>query len=242
MELWRFVMAGKSTNHRWSTMAAVAIVILTSSTVAGSKLTFNLPYGQRKCLREEIPGSSTVQGSVEVSSGRGDMTLDLFVTNMEGKVFFHKTDVNSMKYSFRTPGGTSVGAHVGDEYVVRGMYRFCVVNQVHPHAATTGDVTRRVTLAISYVTDRHQEEVSKLAKEDHAEKVFSSFSTVTSDVDKLIDRMDELRQREKELSQMNETTSRTIVSISVLACLFTILTGVLNFFSLKSFFKRKKLA
>lgn len=223
-------------------MLAAVIAIFTSTTVAGSKLTFNLPYGQRKCLREDVPGSATVQGSVEVSSGRGDMTLDLFVTNLEGKVFFHKTDVNSMKYSFRTPGGTPSAAHPGEDFGNRHGYRFCVVNQVHPHAATSGGVTRRVTLEISYVTDRHQEEISKLAKDDHAEKVFSTFSTVTSDVDKLIDKMDELRQREKELSQMNDTTSRTIVSISIIACLFTILTGVLNFMSLKSFFKRKKLA
>lgn len=222
---------------------SVVITLLTSSIAVGSKLTFNLPYGQRKCLQEDIPGSATAQGSVEVSSGRGDMTLDLFVTNLEGKVFFHKTDVNSMKYSFRTPGGNTFGnTRTGDDYTDRRGYRFCVVNQVHPHAATVGEVTRRVTLEISYVTDRHQEEISKLAKDDHAEKVFSTFSTVTSDVDKLIDKMDELRQREKELSQLNETTSRTIVSISVIACLFTILTGVLNFLSLKSFFKRKKLA
>lgn len=223
----------------------LSLVFVTFVTMASmgfsNKLTFSLPYGQRKCLSEEIPGSATVQGAVEVSSGHGDMTLDLFVTNIEGRVYFHKTDVNSMKYSFRTPSVPAGHAHT-DGRGDRDIYRFCVVNQVHPHAASRSDVIRRVTVHIAYVTDRHNEEIHKLAKEEHAEQVFTTFSSVTSDVDKLIDKMDELRERERELSELNENTAKSIVTISVLACLFTIITGVLNFFSLKSFFKRKKLA
>lgn len=53
--------------------------------------------------------------------------------------------------------------------------------------------------------------------------------------------MDEIRMREQSLSNIGKETTAIIVRISLVACLFTILTGVLNFMFLKDFFKRKKM-
>lgn len=222
-------------------------------TGASSSLTFNLPYGQRKCFMEDLPPSSTVQGTVHVSSGHGDMSLDMFVSNSKGTVFYHRSDVNSIKFSFHTPGHPNFdNRRSGNPYDTRNVryynevsadtYRFCVVNQVHPQAAASPGVVRRITLDISHISDQYSAEVSKLAKQEHAEKIFSTFSDVSKDVDNLIEQLDDLRAKEQTLSELNESTSTTILTISLLASLFTILTGVINFLSLKSFFKRKKLA
>lgn len=202
----------------------------------GSSLTFNLAYGQRKCFSEELPASAAVRGAVHVQSGRGDMSLDMFVSDGHGTVHFHKSDINSVKFSFHTPATNSQGVHGPD------AFRFCVVNQVHPQAAVAPGVMRRITLEVTHMTEKHAGEIDQLAKEDHADKIFSTFSTVSSDVDNLIEKMDELRVKEQELTEMNENTASTILSITLIASVFTVMTGVANFMSLKSFFKRKKLA
>lgn len=216
-------------------MIMVLMAIVTHESLASS-LTFNLPYGQRKCFTEELPPSANVRGGINVASGKGDMSLDMFVSDSHGTVHFHKSDVNAVKFSFHTPASNTQGMYAPDDY------RFCIVNQVHPQAAASPGVTRRITLEVSYVSDRHAQQVDRLAKEDVAEQVFSRFSSVSSDVDELIEKLDELRAKEQQLTELNENTSSTILTISLIASLFTILTGLLNFLSLKSFFKRKKLA
>lgn len=220
----------------WLLTACTTILSMMPTLAGASSLTFNLPYGQRKCFSEEVPPSATVRGAVHVASGRGDMTLDMFVSDSHGTVHFHKSDINSVKFSFRTPATNSQGVYAPDDY------RFCVVNQVHPQAAASPGVIRRITLDVTHMSDRHSAEVDKLAKDEHAEKIFTTFSTVSSEVDEIIEKLDELRAKEQDLTELNENTASTILTISVLASFFTIATGFVNFFSLKSFFKRKKLA
>lgn len=191
---------------------------------------------------EDLPSVGTVKGTVHVASGKGDMSLDMFVSDSRGAVHAHKSDVNSVKFSFKLPVDDGPQHHSNGDGRDE-TYRFCVINQVHPQAVQPKDaVGRKVTLEISYSSNQHIEQLSKLAKTDHAERLFSTFSSVSSDVDQLIRALDELRSKEQELTKLNETTASTILFISLLACLFTILTGILSFMSLKSFFKRKKLA
>eukprot|EP00177_Eucheuma_denticulatum_P006033 GFKZ01011005.1.p1 GENE.GFKZ01011005.1~~GFKZ01011005.1.p1 ORF type:complete len:237 (+),score=6.63 GFKZ01011005.1:202-912(+) len=235
---------------RSSTANLLSLLFLTSTllhvSLCGS-LTFELPYGQRKCFSEDLPPYTVTRGTVHVSSGSGEMSLDLFVSDQNGVVQFHKSDVNTVKFSFRSG---SYPVHT------RQMYRFCVVNQVHAGSANTmpGSVTRRVTLKVEPVyegemagREQHQSDgsgtaVSRLAKQGHVDKVYQSFLEVSNDVDGLIERMEELRAEEEMLTAANERTAGVILKISVVACTLTIATGVLNFLSLKSFFKRKKLA
>lgn len=234
----------------------------------GSSLTFDLPYGQRKCFTEDLPYGANVRGAVHVASGRGDMSLDLFVSDSHGKVYFHRADVNSVKFSFAVAqhGGGSGGHHAhgdyghghdygqgdihgGSEHYVdphsrdtEQQFRFCVVNQIHPHAAPDANVKRRVTLEVSVETERHTAALRGLARAADADKISVTFSHVAAEVDTIVEKLDELRVREQVLSELNESTATSILRISLLACTFTVVTGLLNFFSLKSFFKQKKLA
>lgn len=230
-------------------LGVIGSALLGAHECHGASLTFTLPYAQRKCFVEEFPISGTVRGTVHVSSGIGDMSLDMFVSDSRGIVRYHKSEVNSIKFSFDMPNSADHQHQQGQQtqqyynsYAGTESYRFCIVNQVHPDAAAPKEVNRKVTLDISFMSHRHEEQVSKLAKSEHAEKLFSTFASVSSDVDGVIRQLDELRTRELELTKMNESTSSTIMTINVMASLFTVLTGVLNVMSLKSFFKRKKLA
>jgi emp24/gp25L/p24 family/GOLD len=198
-----------------------------------SALTFDLEYGGRMCLIEDIPPLSNVRGSLRVTGGTGDMTLDLFVSDHHGVVYFHKADANAVKYSFKSG---SFEAHT------TMPYRFCVVHQAHPHAAPGMHVARRVSLSVRVDTPAFKEVVDSLAKGGHLSKIQESFQEVSNEVDALIARLDEIRVKEQTLTNINEDTSRTILRITVIAALFTVATGVLNFLNLKSFFKQKKLA
>lgn len=198
-----------------------------------SSLTFELPYGQRKCFSEDLPPSTTTRGTVHVASGHGEMKLDLFVSDSRGIVHFHKADVDTVKFSFKTSDNDPHS---------RETYRFCIVNQVHPASSTGAKrIVRRVTLSVEIVWERDVK-LGRVAKQEHVDKVYASFLTVNNEVDGLIEKMDELRAKEQALTDVNERTASTILRISLVACLFTIATGVLNFLSLKTFFKRKKLA
>lgn len=168
-----------------------------------------------------------------MSSGTGEMSLDLFVSDQRGVVQFHKSNVNSVKFSFTTG--------VYEEHT-RQVYRFCVVNQVNANAAQPRDkdVARRVTLEVEEVVGEKASE--GLAKQVQMDKVYQSFLTVSSEVNGVIEKMEELRAKEQKLSELNEITSAVILRISIVASLVTVMTGVVNFVSLKRFFKRKKLA
>lgn len=220
--------------HGKSLAAIAALISLLRVSFAGS-LTFELPYGQRKCFTEDLPPDTVTRGTMHVASGQGEMTLDVFVSDLQGIVHFHKSNVDNVKFSFKT-------GHF--PLHTREAYRFCVVNQVSPNAIqqSSGRVVRRITLEVETVKEPHDPTTSRLAKQGQVDQMYTSFLSVQNDVDGLIEKMDELRATEQVLSEVNESTSTTILRISLVACVFTILTGVLNFLSLKSFFKRKKLA
>lgn len=209
------------------------LLLLHVSPLHATSLTFNLPYGQRKCFSDDLPPSTSCRGTVHVTSGKGEMSLDLFVTDPRGTVFFHKSDVNSVKFSFRTG---SFQQHTTQKY------RFCVVNQVHPHAVHAADVVRKVTLDVEAITEHREKAISRLAKQDHADKLYADFLAASQLVDNMIEKMDDLRVSEQFLTDLNQSTATTILRVSMVACVLTVATGVLNFLSLKSFFKRKKLA
>lgn len=210
-----------------------AFAIWIACAVSAEALTFDLPYGSRKCLSEDIPALSNIRGELRVAGGNGEMSLDLFVSDPRGIVYFHKADANAVKYSFKS------GPF--EEHTTQ-PYRFCVVHQVHPNAAARNDVVRRVSLSVIVESPAAREEVDRLAKGGHLTKIQERFNEVSSEVDVLIDRLDQLREQEHRLAEMNEDTSQTILRITIIAALFTIATGVLNFLNLTSFFKQKKLA
>lgn len=196
-------------------------------------ITFELSYAERKCFTEELPAATDAKGTVHVSGGAGEMSLDLFISDMRGTVYFHKQDVNSIKFSFRT-------AH-GQPHEMK-TYRFCVLNQARPHSPASPGSVRRISLDVKAVSQVTHDAFNRLIKQEHADKVYSDFFTVSSEVDSIIEQMDVLRDEEKKLSEINEQTTSMILNLSLIACIFTIATGVANFFSLKSFFKRKKIA
>lgn len=229
------MMASRAPLSSFSVSSLFVLLLLTFlaqlPSSRGSSITFELSYGQRKCFAEELPPKSTCRGTVHVSAGGGEMTLDLFVSSNHGAVVFHKQDVNSVKFSFETA-----------EYQAHTLqsYQFCIVNQVHPHSHTTPGTSRRITLKVE--VNRHARESLQLAKQEHADKIYSEFSSVSESVHEVIEQLDELREKEKEITLTNERTTTTIFRLSLIACVFTIATGFANFLSLKTFFKRKKLA
>ena len=210
-----------------------SVFFLFDGAFASSSITFNLPYGQRKCFSEELRAASQCRGSIHVASGKGEMSLDLFVTDRHGTVFFHKTNVNSLKFSFQT---------ADRDMNVMDTYRFCVVNQVHPHAVHAANVARKVTLEIDVVSKHQDAALARLAKQDHADQLYSDLLSASQQVDSVINALDELRKREQQLTDLNQGTSTTILRVSILACVLTVATGLVNFFALKNFFKRKKIA
>ncbi len=217
-------------------MLRASLLFLLAATIPLiSALTFDLGYGSQKCFSEDVAPSTLIKGSVSASGGKGgaDMKLDVYVSNAQGVVAFHRTDVNAVKFSF------SSGAF---ERHTTQPYRICVMHQITSGSAypPSGKAYRRVTLSFEQATK--VADTTALATRQHVDQVHQSFHEVSVAVDRLIEAMDDLRAKEQDLTDVNQDTTSVIVRISIVACLATILTGVLNFLSLKTFFKQKKLA
>lgn len=179
---------------------------------------------------------SQIRGTVQVGSGGGggDMRLDVYVTNPQGVVAFHRADVNAVKFSFQT---------AAYERHTTQAHRVCILHQADHRGAPAHGAFRRITINVEVAkVAKDTGKSGSLASREHADRLQQIFRDVSADVDRLIETMDTLRVGEQQLTDINQSTSSLILRISVVACLLTVLTGVLNVMSLKSFFKQKKLA
>lgn len=198
-------------------------------------ITFDLYFGEQKCFGEDFLPRTSVKGDVHVSTGRGgaDMKLDVVITNSKQVVVFHRAAIHTAKFSFTTGEYKSTTSQ---------PYRICVRHQVPSYAArppTDIAAYRRVTLSLH--TPRTSQDIAKLASRAHVNRTSQSFREVSFSLERLLQAMHSIRSLEQHLSDIGNSTATLVVCISLLASLFTILTGVLNFMYLKNFFKHKKL-
>lgn len=82
-------------------LASLAALISLLRVFFASSLTFELPYWQRKCFTEDLPPDTVTRVMVHVASGQGEMTLNLFVSDLKGVVHFQKSNVDSVKFLSR---------------------------------------------------------------------------------------------------------------------------------------------
>ena len=207
-----------------------AYFALQSSTSYG--LSLEVDYGSRKCIYEDFPPNTQVTGEFHVSGGHGEMDLDLFVTDPRGVVFYNKQNLQSQQYSFRT-------GHYPQH--TTQTFKFCVVHQIHHQASRASRVKRQVSFTIETKRQKGATRSSQVATGKQLETASERFSDIEVELDILLGDLDEMREHEQVISEIGTRTTKTILFYSLLSIVVTLLTGFLNHYYLRFFFKQKKL-
>lgn len=206
-------------------MKCLVLLINVSIVVLGylalvTPLSFTLPPGQEKCLREEVHKDVLVTGEYRLSDAPQQKT-HLTVTDSTGHVLYKREEASKGKFAFTT-----------DDY---DMYRVCVESE----GQAGGGVDREVFLNVKHgVEAKSYEDVGKATKLKPMEVELKRLEDLA---DAVVNDFAYMRQREQEMRDTNESTYSRVLYFSIFSilCLFGLATWQL--FYLRRFFIAKKL-
>lgn len=101
------------------------------------------------------------------------------------------------------------------------------------------DFKRRVRLIVHKGATAH--DYTRLAKKEHMTQLEVSLRQVSSELNELMNELDQARRMEDILRQLNENTNKRVVIFSVISLISLFAVGGYQAFYTKRFFKRKKI-
>ncbi|ESO12569.1 hypothetical protein HELRODRAFT_143881, partial [Helobdella robusta] len=186
-----------------------------------SSIQFNLPAGQKKCLKEEIHKDVLVTGEYSITAVP-EQKASLKVVDSKGHFLYNKEDAEKGKFAFTT-----------EEF---DMFEICFESHV-PHGVHGLD--REVSLTVKRgVEAKNYADIAKAEKlkpmelelkklEDLSEAIVSDFAR--------------MKDREEEMRDTNESTHSRVLYFSLfsMSCLLGLATWQVLY--LRRYFKSKKL-
>lgn len=185
-----------------------------------SSISFTLPPGQEKCLREEVHKDVLVTGEYKLSDAP-HMKTHLTVSDSTGHVLYKREDASKGKFAFTT-----------DDY---DMYKVCLESE----GTAGGGIDREVFLSVKHgVEAKNYEDLAKAEKLKPMEVELKRLEDLG---DAIVNDFAYMRQREQEMRDTNESTYSRVLYFSIFSilCLFGLATWQL--FYLRRFFIAKKL-
>ncbi|KAI0558440.1 emp24/gp25L/p24/GOLD [Gracilaria domingensis] len=164
---------------------------------------------------EHVPRGSTLYAEVRTSSTTNPLDIDVFVTNERGVVVAHKAAVSDHKFTI--PGSAQTHSNPALE-----GYRFCFLNQIHPHQVVTKGETR-VSFNVRFGAGGKGVQRVELLKRDQIETTNDKIRNLEDDLNRVLVQMDDLKEQEDILSR--------IVIIAI---------GALQFDALKATLRQRK--
>ncbi|KAF6001944.1 vesicle-mediated transport [Cyanidiococcus yangmingshanensis] len=217
-------------------------------------LQFYIKSGQKKCFSEDVTASTRVLGEYLVTAGPGKLEVDLTVTGPEGKMIFHKENIDQGKFTFESPAGPQHGQRAGgheaagehgaehreydenyEDVWPTYNYQFCLM-------ARNGDgpeTKRKVTLHVS--AGAAAKDYSTVAKVEHLDNLEVALRRMEDEVRTILEELEHMRAREEAMRSINEAVSRRVLWYSIISCLVMIGAGVWQARYLNAFFRAKKL-
>lgn len=219
-------------------LAAALLLLLTAAAAMlppGAALQLVVPFASRKCISEDLPPATHVRGDLHVAAGHGDMTLDLFVTDVRGVVVYHASNVISSAFTFVTSPPSSHSPRTA-----LAPYRFCFHHQAHPHEAThRPGVERRVSVVITQ--ERREPRVPDVATSAHVSAVETRMREVEELVEGLVAGLDAAGQAAADVEAVQARVRRWVSGTAVLGCVVILGVGGLQVWYLRRMFRKKRL-
>jgi len=209
--------------------------LLACSLVPSSALYFHVKEGQQRCFIEEVPNDMLVMAKYN--------SLDHHKLNIPAPS--PGTPAATIRVVIKDPLGNVVLEQDADEAgsvmftsTIGGEHLVCLKTSTNSWFGAS----RTFRFQLEFQTGVQATDYSELAKQEH-------LSAIEVEVRKLNDRVRAIRaeqdyqkSREEEFRNTSESTNSRVMWWSVIQTLVLVASGVWQIFSLKGFFKQKKLA
>lgn len=236
----RLSQRGAAARRSFSALPPLVSALLLVATAAAvfsptAALQLVVPFASRKCISEDLPPSTHVRGDLRVAAGDGDMTLDLFVTDVRGAMVYHASNVISSAFTFVTSPPSS-----NSPRNALAPYRFCFHHQAAPHeVARRPGVERRVGLIIT--RERHEPRVPGVATSAHVSAVETRMQEVEHLVEGLVSGLDAAGQAAADVEDLQARVRRWVLGTAALGCVVILGVGAIQVWYLRRLFRKKRL-
>lgn len=210
-------------------LVVVLLLALLVMTVPSSSMQLALGFGERKCFSEEVPTDRPLLVDFRTAAGVANMDLDLFVTNTEGQVVFHKSGLSHHR--------TTLEYHTAQHLPALTTYRFCLMHQTIP-----GQIMEKAERKVEFdirpaVKER---DTAQLVRRDQTDNAHQNLRLLEGEIAELVEMMDMLREQEQLLTSTNESTSRFLMTVNSLTSLFVLSVGMLQLEMVQGVLKQRK--
>ncbi|KAK4782248.1 hypothetical protein SAY86_016350 [Trapa natans] len=211
----------------WSNRAAGALIVLLGlvfGIVNGVR--FEVYSGHGKCISEEIKAHSMTVGKysivnpIEGQPLPDDYRVTVKVTSPHGNNYHNGNHVSSGNFAF-------TATESGDYSTCFYLY------DRKPPRATLIEFEWKTGVAAT--------DWSGVAKKEHLDAVQVELKKLYHTVISIHDEMFYLREREREMQNLNKSTDSKMISFGYLSLLICLSVAGLQFWHLKTYFERKKL-
>lgn len=184
-----------------------------------ASLSFTLPAGTIKCLKEELHKDVLVTGEYQLSEA--NQKTHLTVTDSKEHVLYSKEDANKGKFAFTT-----------EDYE---MYKICFKSE---GKAGTG-MDREVALTLKHGAEA--KDYDKMAGVEKMKPLEIELKRLEDLAEDIVNDFAYMRQREQEMRDTNESTHSRVLYFSVFSMLCLLGLATWQVFYLRRFFISKKL-
>lgn len=205
---------------------------------------FKLQPGERRCFTQDLPTGRKVNGEVEVSGSKGDMSIDVWVTTLQGVVIYHRCAHAHGKLTFRTPESVA-GSHeeegsLQDMREDEDTFKVCIEHQQQPSTAHEAHTERSITVGFQEA-DRSFWKRERPALASDTDRLLRSMRTIHTSLVGMIGDLSQLEQRERSLTKGIMNTGWRVSVLAAISFMTVVLISFLQFRYYRDFFKQKKL-
>ncbi|KAL3700934.1 hypothetical protein R1sor_018956 [Riccia sorocarpa] len=199
----------------------VSVLLLAGSGLMVDALRFEVPAASTKCLAEDIQPNVLVLGDYSVvSAGDASHRITVKVTSPYGQQLYFQDSVQSGQFGFTTKEG--------------GSYMACFWMQNAPPSLT-------ISVDLDWKTGAAAKDWDDIAKKDKLEGMELELRRLEEEIEAIHSEMLYLKDREKEMRDLNETTNSRVAWFSIMSLFICLSVAGWQLWHLKSFFERKKL-
>ncbi|BBM97274.1 p24 family protein delta-1 [Marchantia polymorpha subsp. ruderalis] len=203
-------------------VAFLQLVLMAGSGLVGvDALRFEVPAAATKCIAEEIQPNVLVLGDYSVvSAGDASHRITVKVTSPYGQQLYFQENVQVGQFGFTTKEG--------------GNFMACFWMQNAPQTLT-------ISLDLDWKTGVAAKDWEDIAKKDKLDGMEVELRKLEEAVESIHAEMLYLRDREKEMRNINEVTNARVAWFSIMSLFICLSVAGWQLWHLKSFFERKKL-
>ncbi|UJR37655.1 hypothetical protein I4U23_030352 [Adineta vaga] len=191
-------------------------------------ISFHLPIGTKKCLKEEIHKDTMVTGDYDITAVPGFST-HLDVKDTKGHTLYNKEDAIKGKFAFTT-----------EEY---DIFDICVETKLphdqQKHHLSAQQTSKEVTIKIKHGVET--KDYDALAKANKLKPLEVELSRLEDLSTAIVSDFAYMKEREEEMRSTNESTNNKVLYFSIfsMGCLMSL--AIWQVLYLRRYFKAKKL-